>query len=615
MDGKISPNIVIDKCQQAGVNFWLASKAALDIKETLSKRLSDDDINLKIAESLKKYDIDAAIQFENYHSIHVRTSKNTIEPFSKKRISDSIMKETRLPRVIAEEIADEVENDVRRLQLKSISSPLIREIVNTKLLERKLTEAKVKYTRVGLPVYDINEIIEKHKLASPYLLNEMFGNSMMQEYTLTKILPSKISEAYLNADVHIHSLEKFITSPTSLQNDLRWFFRHGFLLEGVVRTGPAKKAEVAASHAARALLTSRDYVAGGVGFDFFNIFIAPYLYKKTQKEVKQVAQTFLYEVNRDYQGEYSFSVNLDTKIPKYLRNEKAVLAGEVGKDVYGDFEDEAETFLKVFLETVIEGDHSKKSFMWPNVCIKYNRSIDIDFEVPSPIFLINQKNFETSSLVYGNALSSKNWEDGLRTGIMQSVSINMPKIASASMSEHDFFGGIEKQLDISRETMEVKKRIIEKRLYEDRILLFLTQKFENEEYIALDEFRYLISFAGLPEACKIFLKKSSYDTECSKLSEKVFRFTKKKFREFENDDGLKFCLGENKDKIAVDRFCEFNRRAGIEPKMSGTVAPKLEEEYYDLVKNLQAHCNAGAFFETSNKSLAKDKNFLFLKLF
>jgi ribonucleoside-triphosphate reductase len=429
------------------------------------------------------------------------------------------------------------------------------------------------------------------------------------------MLPTRISEAYLNADIHIHSLEKFITSPSSLQNDLRWFFRHGFLLEGVVRTGPAKKAEVAASHAARALLTSREYVAGGVGFDFFNIFMAPYLYRKTQKEIKQVAQTFLYEVNRDYQSEYSFSVNLDTKIPKYLRSEKVVLAGEVGKDVYGDFEDEAETFSRVFLETIIEGDHSKKSFMWPNVCIKYNRSIDLDFDVPSPIFLINQRNFETSSLVYGNALSSKGWEDGLRTGIMQAVSINMPKVASVSPNEHDFFEGVEKQLETSRETMEIKKRIIEKRLYEDKILLFLTQKFEEEEYVALDEFRYLISFAGLPEACRIFLKKASYDTECSKLSEKVFRFTKKKFREFENDNGLKFCLGENKDKVAVDRFCEFNRRAGIEPKMSGTVAPKLDGEYHDLVKNLQAHCNAGAFFETHDKGLAKDKDFLFLKLF
>ena len=614
MDGKISPNIVIDKCQQAGVNFWLASKTALDLREVLSKRLSDDEINQKIVESLKKHDLDAAIQFENYHSIHVRTSKNTIEPFNKKRISDSIMKETRLPRMIAEEIADEVENDIRRLQLKNISSPLIREIVNTKLLERKLTEAKVRYTRVGLPVYDINEIIEKQKLASPYLLNELFGNAMIQEYTLTKMLPTKISEAYLNADIHIHSLEKFITSPTSLQNDLRWFFKYGFVLENVVRTGPAKKAEVAASHAARALLTSREYVAGGVGFDFFNIFMAPYLYKKTRREIKQVAQTFLYEVNRDYQTEHSFSINLDMKIPKYLRNEKVVVAGEVGKDTYGDFEDEAKVFIKVFLETVIEGDHSKKRFLWPNVCLKYEKRVDIDFEIPTPIFLINQKNFENSSLVYGNALSSKEWGDGLRSGVMQSVSINMPKIAANSLDERDFFGRIEKQLELSREIAEIKKRFIEKRLHEDKMLLFLAQRFDAEEYVKLEDFRYLLSFSGLPEACKIFLKTNSYNAECSKLSEKIFRFTKKKFREFENEHGLKFDIGENKDQEAVERFCEFNRRMGIDGKMTSEVVPRLDEEYYDLVKNLQAHCSGGAFFETSDKSLAKDKDFLFLKL-
>jgi len=614
MDGKISPNIVIEKCQQAGVNFWIASKAALELKEALSKRMNDDEINRKISESIKKYDTDAALQFESYHSIHVRTSKNTLEPFDKRKISDSIMKETRLPRVIAEEIADEVEADVRRLQLKNISSPLIREIVNTKLLERKLVEAKVKYTRVGLPVYDINEIIEKQKLASPYLLNELFGNSMMQEYTLTKILPTKISEAYLNNDIHIHSLEKFITSPTSFQNDLRWFLRHGFLLEGVVRTGPAKKAEVAASHAARALLTSRKYMAGGVGFDFFNVFLAPYLYKKTHKEIKQMAQTFLYEVNRDYQTDYSFSINLDVRVPKYLRNEKAVLFGKVGKDTYGDYEEEAATFLKIFIETIIEGDHSKRSFLWPNVCIKYHKSIDIDFEVPRPIFLINQDKFENSGLVYGNALSSKRWEEGLRSGVMQAISINTPKIAALSNNENEFFAMIEKWLELSKEVMEIKKKIIHKRLYEDRMLLFLTQKFENEEYIKLEDFTYLVSFAGLPEACRMFLKRSGYDSECSKLSEKVFRFTKKKFREFENNNDLRFCLGDNVDDGAVRRFSEFNRRIGLDSKISRGVFPELTEEYYDLVKNVQAHCNAGAFFESSDKNLAKDKDFLFLKL-
>ncbi len=614
MDGRISPNIVIEKCQQAGVNFWLASKTALDLKESITKRMDNDEINTKIVESLRKYDLDAAVQFETYHSIHVRTSKNTIEPFDKKRISDSIMKETRLPRMIAEEIADEVEEDVRRLQLKSISSPLIREIVNTKLLERKLTDAKVRYTRVGLPVYDINEIIEKQKLASPYLLNEMFGNSMMQEYTLTKILPTKISESYLNADIHIHSLEKFITSPISLQNDLRWFFRHGFLLEDIVRTGPAKKADVAASHAARVLLTSKKYVAGGVGFDFFNIFMAPYLYRKNKKEVKQVAQTFLYEINRSHQTKNAFTINLDVRIPKFLKNENVVAYGEIGKDTYGDYEDEARNFLKIFLETAIEGDYNQKRFLWPNICIKYQRSLDIDFEVPSPLYLINQKNFENSGLVYGNALSTKDWSDGLRSGIMQSVSVNTPKIAGQSGNDREFFSGIERSLELAKEVMEIKKRTIERRLHDDKMLLFLAQKFDSEEYVKADDFTYMVSFAGLPEACATFLKLGEYGSECSKLSEKVLRFTKKKFREFEGDNGLKFCLGENRDEEPVDRFSEYNHRMGIDGKMSRTVFPKVDKDYYDLVKNLQSHCSAGAFFDTSDKSLAKDKDFLFLKM-
>lgn len=614
MDGKISPNIAIEKCQQAGVNFWLASKVALELRGELSKEMSDDEINGMIISALKRHDADAAMQFESHHSIRVRTSKNVIEPFNKKRIADSVMKETRLPRIIAEEIADEVESDIRRLQLRGISSPLVREMVNAKLLERKLTDAKVRYTRVGLPVYDIAEIIEKQRLASPHILNELFGNAIMQEYTLMKILPSRLSEAYLNNDLHIHSLERFITSPLSIQNDLRWFFKNGFLLDGVVRTGPAKKADVAASHAARVLLTSKKYAAGGVGFDFFNVFMAPYLSGRTQKEVKQVAQTFLYEINRDYQAEDSFSINLDSKIPKFLRDENVVISGETRKDTYSDYEDEANNFLQVFLQTAMEGDHSKKRFLWPTICVKYNKSIELDFSMPKPIYLINQKDFGNSGLVYGNALSVKNWENGLRGGIMQAVSINMPKIAGRTADDREFFAAIEGQLELSHEIMKIKKELIERRLREDNMLQFLTQAFGQEQYIRLRGFMYLLSFTGLPEACEAFLKKTAYDAECAKLSEKVFRFTKKKFREFEGKSGLVFCLGENRDDEAVRRFADFNKRAGIEQRPSGGMLPTPNEDDRGFVKNLQGYCSAGAFFESSDKGLAKDKDFLFLKL-
>ena len=117
----------------------------------------------------------------------------------------------------------------------------------------------------------------------------------------------------------------------------------------------------------------------------------------------------------------------------------------------------------------------------------------------------------------------------------------------------------------------------------------------------------------MPGICRIFLKKDSYDPECCKLSQKVFRSAKKKFRIFENDTGLKFSLGESANDGAVRRFSEFNRRAGIDMDVSRSMMPEVGEDY-GIVKDLQQHCDAGAFFSNGNKNLTKDKDFLFLKL-
>ena len=92
-------------------------------------------------------------------------------------------------------------------------------MVNTSLLQKRLADVKAKYSRVGLPVYDIKELIESVKLRTPYELNEFFGSKILAEYTLTKVLPQKVSDAFFNSDIYIHGLEQFITCPKSIQND------------------------------------------------------------------------------------------------------------------------------------------------------------------------------------------------------------------------------------------------------------------------------------------------------------------------------------------------------------------------------------------------------------
>ena len=261
-------------------------------------------------------------------------------------------------------------------------------MVNATLLQKKLINAKINYSRIGLPVYDIKKIVENRREKNPSMMNYFFGNKVMEEYTLTKVLSKKIKESHLNSDFYIHSLRDFITKPESIQNDLSYFLKNGFLFEEVVTTGPAKKATVAVSHAARVLLTSKQFASKGVGFDFFNYYIAPYLKGKTKKEIKQTAQTFLYEINRSHHTNNAFTINLEEKIPNLLKKETAIGPGGQEKGVYADYEKEANNFMKIFLEMIEKGDYAGKKFKWPNICIKHDKKINEKIKIPRNSFLI-----------------------------------------------------------------------------------------------------------------------------------------------------------------------------------------------------------------------------------
>jgi hypothetical protein len=84
-----------------------------------------------------------------------------IVPFTKDLIVKSLVKETQLVKVLYGEnpmteqeamtIAAEVEEEITHMKLKMLSGPLIREIVNVKLLEHALP-APQRETRVACPL-------------------------------------------------------------------------------------------------------------------------------------------------------------------------------------------------------------------------------------------------------------------------------------------------------------------------------------------------------------------------------------------------------------------------------------------------------------------------------
>ncbi len=613
----VSENVVIEKCRQAGVSFWIASEAALRLKGKLSEKATDLEINKKILSVLKEIDSEAASQFESYHSIEVITSSHVLETFNRDKITKSLIKETRIPKAIAEDIAKEVEKEIRRAQIRTASTSLIRELVNAELLERKLINAQSNYTRAGIPVFDIKRIIDKKEVKSPGELNELFGNRIMEEFVINKLLSKEVSLAYLSSDLYIHAIEDFATLPYAFNPDLRVLLKHGFVLPGVVTTGPAKNPEVAMSHAARFLTTAKSYVARGIGFDFFNFFLAPFISRKSKKQVKQYCQTFLYELNRANYYDNTFAINLEVELPEFLKEEKAIGPKGEEKNTYENYYDEALLLAEVFIDMMKKGDYSGREFRHPSVCLKLRNKVPeklIDKEL-RPVYYIRQE-MKNSSLVE-NLTFQENSLHGLGSGIIQTVSLNLPKVAKLNPDDNAFYEKLGRLLELTKETVKLKLKLVKEKAYKTKMLEFLAQSFEGKPVAEIERFKGVVLFTGLSAAAKLFLKKENYDKECLVFSERILRFTHKKLREFKKEEGIHVLVGESDNVNALTRFTAENKKHGIEEDISrSSFFQELDDEkLIDVLSALQPLYNAGSFYETSDKNLLKSKEILFLKLF
>lgn len=574
----VSPNKVLEKCRRAGIRFWTGSKAALELKEDLNESMTDKEMNKKIYNTLKKHNKEAAIRFRNYHSIEVRTSDGKLQPFNKEKITQSLLRETKVPITVAKEIAEEVSEDVRKLQLQSISSSLVREMVNAKLLEKRQIDEKRNYSRIGLPIHDTKNIIEGNNLSSPSQLQKKFSSRVLTEYTLTKVLPKELSQEHLKGNLYIHDIEGFITSPISIQNNLKFFFEHGLEIPNTVTTGPAKNPEVAGSHAARVLLTSKKYASGGTGLDAFNTYISPYLEGLDKNELKQVAQTFLYELNQISTQSNSFTINLDEGVPDRLKDEKAVVKGEKTDIPYKEYEEEALEFTKTLLKTYKEGDYTGKTFKWPEICLNYSKK-EINLEkCPRPIYLIKRK--PEQSMVYEELLN----ED--KKGIMQTISLNL--LNYLNKDKEKFKEKLKEEIEVAKKIMKEKKKNIEKK--QNKILPFLKRKEGKQRYVKTEDLAYNISLTGLIKAAQILENEEKPNKKVKKQAKKMLKEIKKQKKDTEID----ICLSQKPSKKTLNRFKE----SGIREN-----AFYLTKEQGETTKDIQKHLKGGAFLETKDESL------------
>jgi len=137
--------------------------------------------------------------------MYVRTSHDSIEEFNSQKIIQSLVREGGLPLELAQKITEEVENRIYKYQTTYLTGSLIRELVNSVLLENGLEDYRNKLVRVGLPVFEVKEMIsnvEKFDNGIEGLLSRS-GQTVFAEYLLTCTLPKDVADSHLSGDLHI----------------------------------------------------------------------------------------------------------------------------------------------------------------------------------------------------------------------------------------------------------------------------------------------------------------------------------------------------------------------------------------------------------------------------
>ncbi len=534
---------VISICLKAGTTSEIAERIANEIDYTLSEEekltIPMSEIGKLIFTLLHKYDWASSRRFKT-DEIYIRTGSDKFEIFDRVKISRSLVKETGIEEEQADTIARDTEKFIAKLNLVYLSSSLVREIVNVKLLEYGLEDARKKYTRIGIPIYDVEKMISngistdiKRENANlqhtPETINWIISGETLEQYAMLKLFPQNLIDSHISGDYHIHILSNAATRPNCIQHFPPLFFKHGLKVDGTGMhtsiAGPANHLSVAVQHCAKIMLASQTQMAGGQSIDCFNVWLAPFAKGLEDKEIKQAVQEFIYELNQSYVargGQVVFSnLNWEIGIPEWLKNVPAIGPGGKEAGVYGDYEEESLKILREYIKIKIKGDHVGKQHMWPNDVYKVRKNTF--YKYPEEIKLIHEfmAKFGTPYLANGlpewqtenfNYMGCRTRLDSAydgpwgtqRTGNDIYITLNLPRIAYESRgNDEKFFELLDKRLAKMAETLLIKHKITDNLLHKENLLKFLSQKFDNEEYYKFKNTTKSFGYTGLTEAMKV----------------------------------------------------------------------------------------------------------------
>ncbi|MBU4121322.1 MAG: anaerobic ribonucleoside-triphosphate reductase [Proteobacteria bacterium] len=469
-------------------------------------------------------------------TLFVRTSAEEVARWNRRRIVEALIRETGIDGETAEAISREVEKQIFSSGISLLTTALIRELVDAKLIERGLEQARRLHARLGFPLYDVRQLIFHRNKENANVPHAPEGTSLSlvegikREYALHDVFSREVGDAHVSGDLHLHGLG-YIDRPYSSFQSLEYLKRFGLCLpHSVTVAGPARHAEVLLAHMVRFGASLQGHFAGVIGWDAVNLSFAPYLTGMGDREIEQFAQMLIYEFSQLTSargGQAMFTdIHLYWEVPPILADLPAVGPGgrPTGRTCR-EYAGESRQLARALMAVYRRGDAMEKPFVFPRPVIHITEEF---FRTPghegfleeacgaaaamgNPCFVLDREKgariAHCGCMNFGGETAGARGEPWRRRcASIQNVTLNLPRLGyRAGMDDRKLFTLLDELMVLAVKAHIQKRDFIENLLSlgDAGPLAMLAMQSDGSSYLHLNDAIYLIGITGLNELVQI----------------------------------------------------------------------------------------------------------------
>jgi anaerobic ribonucleoside-triphosphate reductase len=494
-----------------------------------------------------------------------------------------------------------------------------------------LAMIRKQHTRLGVPLYDARQIIMSPNKENanvphgPEATNLTLSERIKKEFALLEVFSQEMADAHMKGDIHLHDLG-MVDRPYCSGQSIEYVKKFGLNLPNAISIAkPAKHPEVLIEQIIKFSAALQGHFAGAIGWDAFNIFLAPYLEDIDYSRMKQLAQILVFEfaqqaVARGGQSIFS-DLNLYWEIPDHFVGVPAIgPKGEFTGQNYEDYLDESQSFIDALFDVYMEGDALGRPFFFPKPNVhmteKFFRTEGSDqflekisqvaAEKGNTYFVFDRG--DTAKISECCRLSFKldrsDLEDAktpwkMRYSAMQNVTLNLPRIAYEAHQDDTRLN------ELIRERMEmVAKAHVQKKEFIAQLLdmgkfgplSLLTMNLDGEPYYRLDKASFLVGMVGLNELVQYHTGEELHESkDALKFGLRVIASMKKDAESIGEKYGIRMPLEQTPAESTAYRFAKLDMK--YFPLQAPTVIRgnrTTGEIYYTNSTYLNVGANIGA---------------------